>query len=402
MRILFVNNYLGYFGGVEQNIASTAEGLTKRGHECHLAWGRRARSPENYGDLFASATMSVEAGGAAGPSVAEIALRVGADVIYFHKVSRLPDGLSAMKHVRLVRMVHDHDLCCPRRHKYYVHNQRICTSPNGWRCWLDGGFIARESEAKLGFRLQSLFAHKAEMKRNWSLDHLLVGSRFMREELLMNGCSADRTSILPPSVPAPAEFVQLENAGSTIPTVLFVGQLIRGKGVDLMLSAFKQIRVPFQAIIVGDGNARGALEDQCRELGLSGLVRFAGWTANSEMAGYYAAATLAVVPSRWPEPFGMTGLEAMGHGRPVIAFRAGGIPDWLNDGVTGFMADEQDTAALARLIEKLLENPAMARSMGEAGRQRLIREFNFENYLVRLETLLTSARLRAPQLEASL
>ena len=386
MRILFVNEWLGYFGGVEQNVASTAVGLARRGHECHLAWGREARNSDVYASLFRGIMQSSEAGGSAGPGIADAAARLGADVVYFHKLPRLPDRMPPAGKVRTVRMIHDHDLCCPRRHKYFVHNQRICNDPAGWRCWLDLAFLAGDKSSPLRIRYNSLPAHMREMRRNHEIDQLLVGSRFMLDELLMNGFAPEKVAILPPVVPM--EDLPAEPIGESR-TILFVGQLIRGKGVDLLLHALARMNCEYDARIIGDGNARPALQALCTRLGLDERVRFLGWIPNVDLPEHYLAARLVVVPARWPEPFGMIGLEAMRHARPVVATRAGGIPDWLAVGVTGLLADEQDTAGLANAMTRLLDDRALATRMGEAGRARVQREFRFDDYLVRLEALLS-------------
>ena len=102
-------------------------------------------------------------------------------------------------------------------------------------------------------------------------------------------------------------------------------------------------------------------------------------------------AKLVVVPSRWPEPFGMIGLEAMHYGRPVVAFRVGGIPDWLEHGVTGLLAPEQDTRALAQAIDQLLADPQLCAKFGAAAQSCVREKFSFDRYLDRLEMLLSPA-----------
>lgn len=384
MRILFANEKLGWFGGVEQNIADTAAGLRERGHECFLAWGERTtRGPEAYEALFDAAAPSRELGAEQGESLGALARRFGADRLYLHKIRRLPDRDGGPPRVRFV---HDHDLCCPRRHKYFIHNARICHHPAGWRCWMDLAWLDRGGGR--GPRLRPLGPHFAEMRRNHALDLLLVGSRFMREELRMNGFPEERLRILAPVVrrePAPPETLSGE------PRILFVGQLIRGKGVDLLLDALARLDAPFEAEIVGDGNAREALEAKARSLGLGGAARFLGWVPNHELGAHYARARVLAVPARWPEPFGMIGLEAMHAARPVVAFATGGIPDWLEDGATGFAVPEQDTVAFAEALARLLADRDLAERLGRAGWERAQSEFSFERYLDNLALYLEEA-----------
>jgi glycosyltransferase involved in cell wall biosynthesis len=398
MRILFANEKRGAFGGVEQNVLDTARGLRSRGHRCTLAYAESTGKNEAaWDEAFEASTPCNElfAGGAseAGRSLSEIG--DGADVVYMHKVpSAAPfldwvNRLNTVSLPRLVRMVHDHDLCCPRRHKYFAHNGRICHQAAGWRCWLDLAFLEKsDGPLKVGF--SPIGPKINEMRRNATLDALLVGSTFMREELLLNGFPDSRVHRVPPIVrPIDGE----PTPPSSERSVLYVGQLIRGKGVDLFLEAFATLPNDVNATIVGTGNASEALQAQAAELGISDRVNFAGWVANEALDPLYRAARVVVVPSRWPEPFGMVGLEAMQRARPVVAFAVGGIPDWLEDGETGFLADEQDVETFASSIEKLLVDPDLAERMGRAGWQRARDDYSFESFLDAIEEHLGIAEV---------
>ncbi|MDX2175659.1 MAG: glycosyltransferase family 4 protein [Candidatus Sumerlaeia bacterium] len=382
MRVLFANERLGWFGGVEQNVADTAHGLRGRGHECVLAFGARTdRDPDGYASNFASVQECRDLGGN-GPPLADIARDLRADAIYLHKIARIPARSSFAREARVVRYIHDHDLCCPRRHKYFAHNGRICEHPAGWRCWLDLAFIERGAA---GIAYRHLPAHLDEMRANHGLDAFLVGSRFMREELAMNGFPADRLRIVPPVVRREAS---APTPPPDAPNVLFVGQLIRGKGVDLLLDALALLGPAFRARIAGTGNADSALRERCAQLGLADRVEFLGWIANAELEALYDWARVVAVPSRWAEPFGMIGLEAMRRARPVVACAAGGIPDWLVDGGTGILCPVGDARAFAVALERVLGDQELAARMGGAAYLRGIGEYSFDRYLDRIEAAL--------------
>ena len=91
------------------------------------------------------------------------------------------------------------------------------------------------------------------------------------------------------------------------------------------------------------------------------------------------------MPSRWAEPFGLVGLEAMAHARPVVAFAVGGIPGWLQDGQTGFLAQPEDVHDLAKQINRLLTDPDLSEKLGRQGRARVPCEFSPEKHLSSLE-----------------
>jgi glycosyltransferase involved in cell wall biosynthesis len=389
MKILFVNEKCGYFGGVEQNVADCTA-LRQRGHHCALAWGElTGRNDDSFRALFDETVPCRELGAGAAETVSTLLGRLRPDVVYLHKVPSVTpwlDAAAALGDARptLVRMVHDHDLCCPRRHKYYAWNGRICDHRADWRCYVDGAFLQRGAS---GIEVASIGRKLAEMRRNFELDALLVNSRFMGRQLELNGCPASKIKLRHPCVRPAAEPASPAPDGRR---VLYVGQLIRGKGVELLLSALTQVPQA-EVDIVGDGNAREGLCEQARTLGLAERVRFHGFVDSVSLAAFYHRANVVVVPSRWPEPFGMVGLEAMKWARPVVAFRVGGIVDWLVDQETGLLVDEQDTGALAAAINRLLADRELARRYGTRGREVVEQAFSFDGYLDHLEQVLSES-----------
>jgi glycosyltransferase involved in cell wall biosynthesis len=396
VRILFLHETCGYRGGVEQNVADTADGLTARGHACLLAYGVGVgRDAEAFRARFAGTAACEDLCAAAPPPeaapLATLVARERPDVLYLHKVPSVVGCLPWLGRLPVLRMIHDHDLCCPRRHKYFAVTGRICHYGAGWRCWLDLAFLRRDRSALGGVGVVDLFGHRAELRRHAALDALLVGSRFMREELIVNGIPPARVHIVPPVVRMAPPQASPPAAGHRI---LYVGQLIRGKGVDLLLRALARLPLPVAADIAGTGNGLPALETQAARLGLADRVRFHGWTSRDDLEALYRGATVVAVPSRWAEPFGMIGLEAMQHGRPVVAFAVGGIPDWLEDGVTGLLVPEADVGGFARALGRVLTEPGLAARLGAQARARVAARFVFAEYLDRLEGLLRGASPR--------
>jgi glycosyltransferase involved in cell wall biosynthesis len=387
VRILFVNEKCVYFGGVEQNVAVTARGLRSLGHQCFLAYGVTAGKDFDsykslFDDVFLCREICLQDKKYASQPFEDIVKSVSPDVLYLHKFSRTDFCLPFLSKVRIVRMVHDHDLCCPRRHKYFFHNERICHSRAGWRCYLDLAFLTGGDGSKRVVSYVSIPDKLTEMRRNYKLDRILVGSRFMEDELLQNGFPESRVSIVPPIVPMkPAKISPVPQE----PVVLCVAQLIKGKGVDLLLQALQKLSCDFQAIIVGTGNAESYLKDLSLDLGLEERVHFEGWVNNVSISEFYSKARVVAVPCRWAEPFGMIGLEAMHHGRPVVAFDVGGIPDWLENDVTGLLVPERDVVGLAKALERLLLDLELAHRLGEMAILRVQERFSFEDYLKQME-----------------
>lgn len=391
MRVLLVNEKGWYYGGVEQLVDDTAAGLAARGHDVHLLTSEAAALGRSALAAPFASRHRLELGGVESTWSRQLARALDTadpEVVYLHRWSHAAsfDGLLAGR--RVLRYVHDHDLYCPRRHKYFPLSTRICQQPMGWRCVVHGCLVAPTGPLPGLPGWIDLGAKMSELARQRRLPQVAAGSRWMVDMLLRNGFEPPQVAHLAP-VPAGLERDPL--AAAAEPIVLYVGQVIRGKGVDLLLRALAEVRSDFRALIVGTGNHLGECVALTRELGLAGRVSFVGWVPHETLASYYARARVVVVPSRWPEPFGMVGLEAMWSSRAVVGFAVGGIPDWLADGETGITAPEADWQAFGHAIDELLADPALADRMGRAGYERARTAFRFADYLTRSEELLAAA-----------
>jgi len=220
---------------------------------------------------------------------------------------------------------------------------------------------------------------------NRAFSAYFVVTRYMRDELVRQGFAPERIHIFPPiPVPRPATF---EPTFSDRNIVLFAGQIIRGKGLDVLLRALAQCRQPFQLIVLGSGSHQAACEQLARELGLAGRVLFPGFVSQEKLAEYYRDATLVAVPSVWPEPIATIGLEVLRYGLPVVGFDAGGMADWLRDGETGFLIPWMNVPVMAQKIDFLLAHKDEARRLGRQGREFVNREYNFEAYIARMKQM---------------
>jgi|SRR5919108_1798617 phosphatidylinositol alpha-1,6-mannosyltransferase len=160
------------------------------------------------------------------------------------------------------------------------------------------------------------------------------------------------------------------------PLVLSVSRLVPRKGHDVLLEAVARAReeVPDLAcVIVGEGPHRARLEARARQLGQTGHVFLPGKV--DDLAEAYSTATVFALLSRhdpargWWEGFGIVFREAGLHGVPVVATRAGGIADAVEDGETGFLVPPDDPAPAAAAIVRLVKDTELGRRLGERGRE---------------------------------
>jgi rhamnosyl/mannosyltransferase len=169
-------------------------------------------------------------------------------------------------------------------------------------------------------------------------------------------------------------------AGSKAPepdaavTFLFVGRLVYYKGCDILLEAFRQVRGA-QLVIIGSGPLEDQLKEQARQWEIRESVTFKGYLEDEEIQRYWVDCDVFVLPSvAKTEAFGLVQLEAMAYGKPVINTRLpGGVPSVSLDGITGLTVPPGDAAALAEAMQRLTDDPALRRRLGE-GAYRRVRE----------------------------
>ncbi|MFZ5949933.1 MAG: glycosyltransferase family 4 protein [Candidatus Rifleibacteriota bacterium] len=390
MKILLVNRICGYFGGVEQYVADVTKGLRQKGHEVFLAFGEISeKNAEKYSELFCesfqTAEMAKEPNDKAS-AFAEIFSKVKPEVIFAHKVENIDFLLKYQSEIPLVAMIHDHDLCCPRHHKYFFWNRQICELPFGWHCFFDLAFLERNNCSRLKYSFKNIFFAFSEMKKYRQINTILVGSRAMQKEMLQNGFADERVLIQPPVINLPARDY---TPPPDRPEILYAGQLIKGKGVDLLIDALGMVKNDFHLKVIGEGNAAPELRSMAKEKGLDNRIEFCGWIDREKLTDYYRNCRFTVVPSRWAEPFGMVGLEAMSFGRACIGFRVGGIPDWLEDGVTGFLVEPQNCRQMAEKIDILLSSHEKATTLGSNGLENFLKNFDFLQSIETLEKVFS-------------
>lgn len=170
--------------------------------------------------------------------------------------------------------------------------------------------------------------------------------------------------------------------------VLQLGRLVPRKGIDNVIRAVAQMdrSLPVRLIVVGGESAQpderatpeiGRLRAIAQECGVAGRVQFIGHRQRDELRACYAAANVFVT-TPWYEPFGITPLEAMACGTPVIGSAVGGIQHSVVDGVTGYLVPPHDPPALARRLTELHDNPMLAQAFGRAGIRRVRSMFTWE------------------------
>ncbi|HZY84655.1 MAG TPA: glycosyltransferase [Gemmataceae bacterium] len=156
--------------------------------------------------------------------------------------------------------------------------------------------------------------------------------------------------------------------------VVCVAQLIPAKGLDVALRALAELPDAVHLWLAGDGPEAARLRGLATELGVAGRVRFLGLQKCVEP--YLQAADCFACPSLWEEAAGLVNLEAQACGLPVVASRVGGIPEYVAEGVTGFLFPPGEHRAMAACVRRLSDGPHACRAMGDAAREWAVRRFS--------------------------
>jgi glycosyltransferase involved in cell wall biosynthesis len=234
------------------------------------------------------------------------------------------------------------------------------------------------------------------------VEHMIAQCPAERDELLEDyGADPARISLIPSAVdieryrPIPQDAARASLClDPDAEFVVYVGRVIPRKDIRNVVRGLAWLGELRRArgdaslptlLIVGGETAEpdvlatpeiGVLQDLANDLGIGGQIRFMGRHQPTELYRWYSAADVAVT-TPWYEPFGLTPLEAMACGTPVIGSAVGGIAFTIADSETGFLVPPRDPEALASRLDTLLSDRALRRRMGEAGVARVVHFFSW-------------------------
>ncbi len=203
--------------------------------------------------------------------------------------------------------------------------------------------------------------------------------------VVLNGIDFDRVK---PSEPGVAARIREELGAADAHLVLVPARLHPEKGHGYLFRALPAIRQATArrvlVLLAGVGPFEAAYREELRALGCGDMARFLGF--RPDIADLMSAADLVVLPSV-AEAFGLVLAEALYLGRPVVATRAGGIPEIIDDGIDGLLVEPGDSAALAQAVTSMLNDPERRRQMAGRGREKVAARFSFEGMTRAYESL---------------
>lgn len=397
LRILNVSQNYHICGGMDVAMFRLEAILREHGHHVvPFAAADPANRPTNYAHYFPPAPPTSNTGNgnllrtlyspAAARAIGRVLDEQQIEIVHLHSYFKrlTPAILPEIRRrgIPIVQTMHEYRAVCPISLLY--RDGHLCTDCKDrsygqvvrHRC--AGGSLPRSLWNMAEMRLSDLLGHKRDIAR------YLAISDFQRDRLIEMGMDADRVETIPHPIALPSLLPpERPGADGSRDHVLFVGRLERYKGIFPLIDvarALPSIRFAF----AGEGPDGEAARNEAATL--NNIV----WYGNLDGAALTEArnrAFCAIVPSLGPEPFGLTSIEALAHGLPVIASAIGGLSETVLDGIDGFHVAPGDVVQIADRVARLAADPALARRMGEAGRTRAASDFSPERYYQRTRTV---------------
>jgi glycosyltransferase involved in cell wall biosynthesis len=393
MRILIATSPRAIVGGVETYIRAVIPLLRARGHEVAVLCEWQA-GPKNPTIDSEAPGIPVWVADELGPARA---LREACDwspnVAYVHGLGAPELESALLKTLPTVLFAHNyHGTCVSGTKRHAFPTPQPCCRTFGLAC------LALYYPRRCGgLSPTTMLRHYRHQSLRKSLlpayRAVLVASHHMRDEYLRHEVPKERVHLVPlfPPDQEPDPAPPARPRGNR---VLLVGRLTELKGGRFLLEAVAQawaaLGRPLEVVVAGDGPERPALEKLARRLGVR--AEFVGWVDPNRREELMREADVLAVPSVWPEPFGLVGIEAGCVGLPSVGFAVGGIPDWLRPGESGELApgDPPTVGGLAAALVRALSDPTHLARLGE-GAWRVSQQFTRAAHLDRLEPLLDRA-----------
>lgn len=390
MRLLVANHHARAVGGVESYLRALLPRLADGPHSVGLI--TRDGSDPGQDGVPAAGVEWLPHGGNAPDALLATAEAWRPDVVYTHGLGE--PALDAMLAARFptVAFMHNYGATCAsgtKRHR--TPQQTPCTRPLGAACL--ALWAPRQCGGHNPLTMWHMYGEATHRRATLrACRGVVVASAHMASEMIRNGVAASRvhhvplfpTACTPDSAPpAPRPFTG---------RLLFVGRLTELKGwrhlLDALPRAATTLRRPLTLVVAGDGPDRDAFAAECARREVPS--EFHGWLSGPRLTDQFRAADLLVVPSVWPEPFGLVGLEAASVGVPAVAFAVGGIPEWLEPGVNGNLAPgaPPQSGELAEALVRTLTEPQGWQQL-RVGAWHTARRFTLEAHLDRLIPILS-------------
>lgn len=359
VRIVITGTHQAIVGGAETYLRWLLRTLVVRGHEVAFAFEHAARHFDQAVDQNLEPLTRWDLGKVTRSEFFDDIASFHPDVVFLQSASDQTLDLALSKRFRAVLFAHAFYGTCPTGWKvHHLPTLRVCTRAFGVGCLPINylyGCGARNPVQLL--RVYSNQRTRADVLQR--VAGVVVASEYMRQVYVQNG--VDERVVRTLAYPATLELEAPPAAKPELPRrVVFLGRLTAGKGGMRAVQAVARCQRNLsdrQLVLIMAGD--GPEIDRCRRLAtkLGVPVEFPGWVGPEQRSALLRESDVLIVPSLWPEPFGMVGVEAGAVGVPAVAYRTGGIVDWLRPGESGELAEPFSARSLAHALERALRDP---------------------------------------------
>lgn len=395
MRIAITGAHQAIVGGAETYLRWLLRTLVARGHEVAFAFDHAAKDLDQAVDRDIEPLRRWNLGVVTRTEFFEQLASFRPDVVFMQSSADGTLDLELARRFRAVLFPHSfYGTCVTGWKVHHLPTLQVCTRRFGPAC-LPVNYL-RGCGARNPRQLLALYTdQRLRAKVVQRLAGLVVASDYMRQVSVQNGMDDRVVRVLP--YPTNLEPDPVPPSVRESPRrVLFLGRLTSGKGGVRAIQAIArcQRRLADRQLfltVAGDGPEL----DRCRRLAtkLGVPSEFPGWVGAERRLSLLRNTDLLVVPSQWPEPFGMVGLEAASVGVPSVAFGTGGIVEWLRPGVSGELAEGFGSRSLAEALERALRDPQHHQRL-RLGAWETARAFGGDQHITGLEAFF--AELSGP------
>jgi len=386
MNILHINDKIENGGGVETNIQQLCEFGVDYGLKSHWlgVYEKVAdfsiKYYPNQTELVKGELKSIVS------FIREFCTKNKIDIIHIHSLSN-PTLLNELFKLRpVVRSMHEPRIVCPGQGKFWRNSERICDKPFGLHCIYNTykeGCCNRHPKRLLKAYKNVLFETSTG---NISYKAIMVMSNYMLEEAMKVGFDSNKILMNPYFTPFVKENELITQEFLLKKSLLYVGRLSRTKGVHYMIEMGINLLnkgYDIQIDIVGDGEDKEFFKSLI-PIEFKDSFIFHGWKSRNEVDQIMKACYLLIFPSIYPEAFGISGIEAMMRGKPVVGFDVGGVSTWLKNEESGFLVPVKDLDTLTKKTIFLLNDTETYTQMSKKARELALSEFSADKHMNKL------------------
>lgn len=318
------------------------------------------------------------------------------DIIHMHSISNKNLVKFCLDIKPVIRSMHEPRMFCPGRQKFFLKSETICQKPFGLHCCMHAYTEKCQDSRRPSEVVKSYSNVKFEINSAANrYKHIIAMSNYIKNEAVLAGFSKQSITVNPYFTLIPKEIDEKLHKEKNIKRIVFVGRLHPSKGVHTLIRSLKNILKNQDNVlldIIGDGLFKNELLNL---ISLENIptekIIFHGWLSHFDTIQKIKEAYLVVFPSIYPEAFGIVGIEAMMYSKPVVAFDAGGVSEWLKNDITGFLVEVKNENKFEEKINTLLNNETLYREFSLNAKNSALEKFTPETHLISLVELYKSS-----------